>query len=227
MKNTNIETVIPSRNTRLLTLSIFAVVSMLIFGLALGVNAATLTRQLEVGSRGQDVSDLQTFLAQDNSIYPQGLVTGYFGFLTKAAVSNFQSRNGISAVGRVGPITLAAINAQMGSGNVMGSDIYSPAISSLNVSTTNSSATFSWNTNENSSAIVYYSTSALSLTEGSPTTGVTIGGSSYLVHTDLRTSHTGTLMSLSPNTTYHYVIYVRDGAGNEAITWPASLRTSN
>jgi len=70
------------------------------FGLAFTANAATLTRQLELGMRGDDVSSLQTFLAQDVTIYPQGLVTGYFGSLTKSAVSNFQARNGISTVGR-------------------------------------------------------------------------------------------------------------------------------
>ena len=34
--------------------------------------AATLNRQLELGMSGSDVSDLQTFLAQDPTIYPQG-----------------------------------------------------------------------------------------------------------------------------------------------------------
>ena len=58
-------------------------------------SADTLYRQLQVGSRGADVSSLQTFLAEDPSVYPQGLVTGYFGFLTKSAVSNFQSNNGM------------------------------------------------------------------------------------------------------------------------------------
>src|SRR6185436_15994829 len=78
--------------------------------------ADTLNRELQKGMSGSDVSALQTFLAQDNTIYPQGLVTGYFGPLTFSAVSNFQSRNGIATVGRVGPITLAEINRQMASG---------------------------------------------------------------------------------------------------------------
>ncbi|MCL9971914.1 MAG: peptidoglycan-binding protein, partial [Candidatus Pacebacteria bacterium] len=51
--------------------------------------AATLERQLEVGMTGTDVSALQTYLAADPTLYPQGLVTGYYGFLTKSAVSNF------------------------------------------------------------------------------------------------------------------------------------------
>ncbi len=223
MKNTNVLNV--DRTTRMITLSVIGVVSLLMFSLAVTASAATLTRQLEVGSRGQDVSDLQAFLAQDVTIYPQGLVTGYFGPLTFSAVSNFQVRNGIANVGRVGPITMAAINAQMGGS--FGSDKYAPAISALGISTTNSSATINWNTSENSSAIVYYGTSPLSMLESGPGTGVTIGGSSLLVHTDLRLNHSATLTLLSPNTTYYYVVYVRDGAGNESITWPSTFHTSN
>lgn len=179
-----------------------------------------LTRQLEQGMSGPDVSTLQTFLAKDATIYPQGLVTGYFGSLTKSTVSNFQARNGIATVGRVGPITLAAINNQMNGDNT------SPFITPVNLNTTNSTATLSWNTSENASAIVYYSTSPLSMIEGSPTSGVTIGGSSLLVHTDLRTSHSATINSLNNNTTYYYVVYVRDVYGNESITWPSTFRTN-
>jgi peptidoglycan hydrolase-like protein with peptidoglycan-binding domain len=175
--------------------------------------------------KGQDVSDLQTFLAQDNTIYPQGLVTGYFGGLTQSAVSNFQARNGISTVGRVGPVTMAAINAQMG-GLVTGSDRSAPTINSLSINTTNSSATFNWNTSENSSAVIYYSTSPLSMIEASNSGAATIGGSSLLVNADLRVSHLGVLTGLNANTIYNYVVYVRDGSGNENITWPSTFHTN-
>jgi len=196
------------------------------FSLAYTASAATLYRQLELGMRGDDVSSLQTFLALDSTIYPQGLVTGYFGFLTKAAVSNFQIRNGISNVGRVGPITMAAINAQMNGGNTVGFDRYAPSISLLSLSTTNTGVVLNWNTSENSSAIVYYSTSPLYMLEGSPTSSVTIGGSSFLVHTDLRSVHSASISGLQPNTTYHYVVYVKDGSGNESITWPSTFHTN-
>jgi peptidoglycan hydrolase-like protein with peptidoglycan-binding domain len=217
---------IPSRVNRVSVLSIMGIAVILMFGLTITANAATLTRQLEVGSRGQDVSDLQTFLAQDSTIYPQGLITGYFGYLTKAAVSNFQSRNGILSIGRVGPITLAAINSQMNSG-IGGADRYAPIISSLNIGLTNSSATFSWNTSENSTGVVYYNTSPLSLTEASPTSNVIISGASFSVNNDLRVNHSATLNGLQPNTTYYYVVYVKDGSGNENITWPSTFRTNN
>lgn len=217
----------PTHLSRVLTLSIIGVASLLMFSLAYTASAAALYRQLDLGMRGSDVSDLQIFLAQDNTIYPKGLVTGYFGTLTQEAVENFQSRNGISVVGRVGPITMAAINQQMNTGITTGSDRAAPIITSLNVSTTNSSATLSWNTNENSSGVVYYSTSPLAMTEASPTTGVIIGGSSLSVNNSLQVSHSGTITGLQSNTTYYYVVYVRDGSGNENITWPSTFHTSN
>ncbi len=187
--------------------------------------ADTLNRQLELGMSGSDVGSLQTFLAQDSSIYPQGLVTNYFGSLTKSAVSNFQARNGIATVGRVGPVTLAAINAQM-NGNGMGSG-FAPVISPLSITVTNSTASISWNTSTNAAAIVYYSTSPISMMEATgPGVAVTISGSTLLVHSDLRTSHFATLTNLQSNTVYNYVVYVRDSAGNETITWPSTFRTN-
>src|SRR3989338_1055953 len=88
------------------------VMTVLVLGIPSFANA-DLNRQLEVGMSGSDVSAIQAFLAQDSSIYPEGLITGYFGYLTKAAVVRFQSRNGISAVGRIGPVSLPVFNAQM------------------------------------------------------------------------------------------------------------------
>lgn len=216
-----------SKTTRMLVLSIIGVAAMLMFSLAYTASAATLTRQLEQGMTGADVSALQTYLAQDNTIYPQGLVTGYFGTLTTSAVSNFQSRNGIATVGRVGPVTLALLNLKMNGTVVGGPDIYAPSINSLNVSVSSNSATFYWNTNENASAIIYYGTSFPNMIEGGVGYSVTVGGSSYLVHTDLLSSHSAVINSLSANTTYYYVVYVRDGFGNETITWPATFHTGN
>ena len=69
-----------------------------------------ITRDLFVGSRGTDVSSLQTFLVAQN--YPGSgswMVTGYFGEATKAAVRNFQSSRGISMTGVVDAATRAAL----------------------------------------------------------------------------------------------------------------------
>ena len=59
------------------------------------------TQNLTVGSRGDDVKCLQTYL----NVSPQ---SGYFGPLTKAAVAKWQSDNGVSpAAGYFGPISRA------------------------------------------------------------------------------------------------------------------------
>ena len=69
-----------------------------------------LLRQLRQGMTGEDVELLQEILATDLDVYPEGLVTGYFGQLTEKAVRRFQKIAGIEQVGVVGPKTLARIN---------------------------------------------------------------------------------------------------------------------
>jgi len=66
--------------------------------------------QLREGMTGDQVRLLQTALAGDTSIYPEGLVTGYFGRLTALAVKRFQARHGLSQVGSIGPKTLEKLN---------------------------------------------------------------------------------------------------------------------
>ena len=80
----------------------------------LAMPAATgLTRELGPGSKGDDVTALQEFLAKDKAIYPEGSATGYYGSLTTAAVRRFQAKYGISQVGRVGPATLKQLQELM------------------------------------------------------------------------------------------------------------------
>ena len=62
------------------------------------------------GDSDNDVTELQTRLTA-LGIY-SGPITGYYGDLTTAAVEQFQSNNGIDAVGYVGPATMAALNSQ-------------------------------------------------------------------------------------------------------------------
>jgi len=62
-------------------------------------------KALRRGSTGDDVVLLQKYLKQFPAIYPEGLVTGFFGPLTYNAVKKFQAKNKISADGVVGPRT--------------------------------------------------------------------------------------------------------------------------
>ena len=77
-----------------------------------------LTRQLQEGMRGEDVKALQQMLATDPEIYPEGLITGYFGPMTKRAVQRFQKKAGIDQAGRVGPQTLWRVNQILNEGGV-------------------------------------------------------------------------------------------------------------
>lgn len=69
-----------------------------------------LTRILQRGSTGNEVTRLQEFLKKSPDVYPEGLATGYFGVLTEKAVTRFQEKNGIDPVGIVGPKTRAQLN---------------------------------------------------------------------------------------------------------------------
>ena len=69
------------------------------------------TKTLQKGMTDSEVTTLQQVLKSDASIYPEGLVTGYFGSLTEAAVKKFQAKYGIDQVGIVGPVTRAKLNA--------------------------------------------------------------------------------------------------------------------
>jgi peptidoglycan hydrolase-like protein with peptidoglycan-binding domain len=85
--------------------------------------SVNLTQSLRRGSTdattGGQVSELQRFLARDKTIYPEGLVTGYYGPLTEAAVQRWQARNNIvssgdantTGYGVVGPKTRAKISS--------------------------------------------------------------------------------------------------------------------
>ncbi len=64
---------------------------------------------LYVGRRSSLVEYLQRFLVMEG-LYPEKLITGYFGSLTKQAVIRFQKQNAVQpAFGFVGPITRALI----------------------------------------------------------------------------------------------------------------------
>ena len=197
--------------------------SLLVASMPYIASADSLSRQLEIGMSGSDVTSLQTFLALDPTIYPQGLVTGYFGPLTQAAVANFQSRNGLAAVGRVGPLTLPIINAQMS--GAVGVDVNAPIISGVNLGIGSNNATVSFNTSEPAKSVVYYGTSPLS--EYESLHSVVISGAVAMTDTQLRSPHSINIGGLTPNTTYYYDVYVTDAAGNNSMTMQATFHTGN
>src|SRR3989344_382470 len=65
---------------------------------------------LSLGSRGDAVEALQALLATNASIYPEGLITGYFGKATERALKRLQKENDLEQVGRVGPKTRQLLN---------------------------------------------------------------------------------------------------------------------
>jgi peptidoglycan hydrolase-like protein with peptidoglycan-binding domain len=72
------------------------------------------TKNLSYGMTDPEVSILQQFLARDPSVYPQGLVTGYYGTATQQAVQEFQLNQTLSIpsqdYGQVDAITRAKLN---------------------------------------------------------------------------------------------------------------------
>jgi peptidoglycan hydrolase-like protein with peptidoglycan-binding domain len=75
---------------------------------------------MSFGAQGEQVTILQRELASDPSIYPEGLVTGYYGSATKAAVGRFQEKYQLGTpstpgYGGVGPLTLVKFNEVYGS----------------------------------------------------------------------------------------------------------------
>lgn len=165
MKNNNAKNTARSFDKMSKPASLMMVLALMFSFFAVSqADAATyLTSQMQVGSTGSQVSALQLFLAEDPSIYPEALMTGYFGSLTRAAVVRFQARYGIPQVGRVGPQTLAKINAlgSLGAGGVnMGGLTTGSVMSSVAIVTT-TNTTIAWATNEPTRAKLFYDTKPL------------------------------------------------------------------
>ncbi len=83
------------------------------------------TQNLHKGLRDKEVERLQEFLSKYPEIYPEGLVTGYFGPLTEGAVKKFQEKHsddilkpyGLNkGTGFVGEKTIAKINEILAEG---------------------------------------------------------------------------------------------------------------
>ncbi|MGA2417940.1 MAG: peptidoglycan-binding protein [Candidatus Staskawiczbacteria bacterium] len=75
----------------------------------LPIFASAQTANLQIGVSGAAVTNLQNILKSDPSIYPQGLVTGFFGPATQAAIKNLQAKYGLPQTGIVDSATLQVI----------------------------------------------------------------------------------------------------------------------
>jgi hypothetical protein len=69
---------------------------------------------LSLGSKGVDVITLQTFLESKGLlVMPSGVAKGYFGPLTKAALTAYQASVDVPATGYYGPITRGVMSKMM------------------------------------------------------------------------------------------------------------------
>ncbi len=221
-------------------ISFALVVSLLVSGLVFwstttqaqsggfGPISAPFSIQMDEGDSGSEVTKLQTFLAGNSAIYPEGLVTGYFGPLTRAAVTRFQSAYGISPVGRIGPITINQLNnLAFGTGTTgsVSGDINAPIISGVVINRTSNTASIQWNTNELTRNKVYYSTQPLTFFEtNTPKTAPLILGQVVNDNTAYQSNfHSLGLVNLIPGSTYYYMIESIDQAGNVSVSWPQSF----
>ena len=102
---------------------LLVVAALLFFGTMLADAQAdfVFVKTLRKGSSGTEIRKLQEVLAAMPDIYPEKLITGYFGVLTRQAVQRFQSKYGIvssgdentTGYGQVGPKTRKKLNEFM------------------------------------------------------------------------------------------------------------------
>lgn len=198
---------------------IVALVAIVLMGATMLIpqyaRAEMLTGQLDLGMRSANVTTLQEFLAQYPSIYPEGLVTGYFGPLTQSAVVRYQSSNGIDAVGRVGPVTLSLINSRMDGGTGGSDDESAPIMNTESVSVGTNSATIGWSLNESAQSRVMFSRSWPFLYASAPS----VSNNGYTPTASI------TITGLQSRTTYYYVRESVDVSGNVTLTLAHTFTT--
>jgi len=198
-------------------------------------------KQLSIGMTSEEVKRLQEILATDPDVYPEGLITGYFGRLTEKAVKRFQKKVCLEEVGLVGPKTLAKINELLTEGAGFSGkvppglliapgiqkklcatstpDTIAPIISNVvATSTTATSTQITWLTNEKANSKVWYSISTpLVIT----TSTLAVSSSDYVLN------HSIMLSNLTASTTYYYLVFSADKSGNTATTTEKLFTTLN
>jgi peptidoglycan hydrolase-like protein with peptidoglycan-binding domain len=187
---------------------------------------AAVTGTAGPGSSGDNVSAIQAFLATDASIYPEGLVTGFYGSLTQRAVERFQCAHQIictgsvaaTGYGRVGPATLAQIQLLAGGGTPSPSgDTSAPLQGGESLTGLGrNGVTIHWSTNENASNRIMYGTVWPFLFASAP----------VVSDPNFDTSADITLTGLNPSSVYYYVRESIDSSGNVMQTTAKTFSTT-
>jgi peptidoglycan hydrolase-like protein with peptidoglycan-binding domain len=195
---------------------------------------AAITSYLSIGSTGSEVTELQTYLSTNSTIYPSGLVTGYFGPLTQAGVQKFQVAQGIvssgtpetTGYGRVGPRTMIAINNLLVSGTQASYD-NAPSLSTPTVSHTSTTVTYTWTTNEPTQGQVYWDTKEIQSDEATgPRQQPYVSGTLAVDAGGLQYNHSVTVSNLQTNTTYYFLVRSTDANGNMSMVMPSWFHTN-
>lgn len=237
MIKTITSSIAPKSDSRIGILAL-ALIATVLFASFIAVQTAhaQITSSLDRGSTGSQVTELQTFLSGNSNFYPSGLITGFFGPLTEGGVQKFQISESIvtsgtpatTGFGRVGPTTMARINSQNGGGVVYNGNWNTvPVMSIPVVSKTNTTATYTWNTNEVTTGQVFWDTVNIQSDEATgPNQTPYISGTLALDAGGMQTNHTVTVSNLQSNTVYFFVVRSIDNVGNITMTMPTWFRTN-
>ena len=106
-------------------------------------------------------------------------------------------------------------SGQCGDGDSSDLDTTAPLISNVSSNVSTNTADITWDTDEESDSVVWYST----------TTPVALSSSLLIESADLVTSHTISLSGLSINTTYYFIVSSLDSSGNKATSTESSFIT--
>lgn len=90
----------------------FPFIVLLLLFLVLAANSVRAENQgkaVSIGQRSDEVKDIQEVLKTDKTVYPEGLVTGYFGKATQRAVTKIQAKCGLPQTGVIDEDTTKCI----------------------------------------------------------------------------------------------------------------------
>ena len=160
-----------------------------------------IARDLKLGSSGDDVKALQKVLASIAGIYPEKLVTGYYGSLTEKAVGRLQVKYKLTSSGVVSGDTLKKVNELQSESNT------APTISALTITPLSySSSMVSWKTDQLSTTEIFYSSAPFTTTSDKLT----------VKDMTLSRSHAVEITRLSPSTKYYFTIVSANTVSHES-----------